>query len=126
MKEEGIAGITDILINPDNISQYLNKADIYLSTSLFEGTSNSIMEGMNANLSVVATNVGDNSYLVKDGANGFLAEKRDVDALAHHLETLITNKNMRQQFGKRSKEILYNYYSLNTFRDRYIQTIKGL
>jgi glycosyltransferase involved in cell wall biosynthesis len=126
VKEEGIAGITDILINPDNISQYLNKADIYLSTSLFEGTSNSIMEGMNANLPIVATNVGDNSCLVKDGENGFLAEKRDIDSLAHNLMTLIMNKNMRQQFGKRSKEILYDNYSLNTFQDRYIQTIKEL
>ena len=126
VKEEGIAGITDILINPDNISQYLNKADIYLSTSLFEGTSNSIMEGMNADLPIVATNVGDNSCLVKDGENGFLAEKRDIDSLAHNLMTLIMNKNMRQQFGKRSKEILYDNYSLNTFRDRYIQTIKEL
>lgn len=126
VREEGIAGITEILINPDNISQYLNKADIYLSTSLFEGTSNSIMEGMNANLPIVATNVGDNSCLVKDGENGFLAEKRDIDSLAHNLMTLIMNKNMRQQFGKRSKEILYDNYSLNTFRDRYIQTIKEL
>ena len=126
VKEEGIAGITDILINPDNISQYLNKADIYLSTSLFEGTSNSIMEGMNANLPIVATNVGDNSCLVKDGENGFLAEKRDIDSLAHNLMTLIMNKNMRQQFGKRSKETLYDNYSLNTFQDRYIQTIKEL
>jgi glycosyltransferase involved in cell wall biosynthesis len=126
VKEEGIAGITDILINPDNISQYLNKADIYLSTSLFEGTSNSIMEGMNANLPIVATNVGDNSCLVKDGENGFLAEKRDIDSLAHNLEILVMNKEMCQQFGKRSKEILYDNYSLNTFQDRYIQTIKEL
>ena len=81
---------------------------------------------MNANLPVVATNVGDNSYLVKDGVNGFLAEKGDVDALAQHLETLIMNKDMRQQFGKRSKEILYDNYSLNIFRDSYIQTIKEL
>jgi glycosyltransferase involved in cell wall biosynthesis len=126
VREEGISDITDILINPDNISQYLEKADIYLSTSLFEGTSNSIMEGMNANLPIVATNVGDNSYLVKDGENGFLAEKRDVDTLAHHLETLITNKNLRQLFGEKSKEILYDNYSLDTFRDKYIQTIKEL
>jgi glycosyltransferase involved in cell wall biosynthesis len=126
VREEGVEIITNILINPDNIPQYLCKADIYLSTSLFEGTSNSIMEGMNADLPIVATNVGDNSCLVKEGENGFLTEKKDVDTLAHHLETLITNKNMRQQFGKRSKEILYGNYSLKTFRDRYVQTIKEL
>jgi glycosyltransferase involved in cell wall biosynthesis len=70
--------------------------------------------------------VGDNSCLVKDGENGFLAEKRDIDSLAHNLEILVMNKEMCQQFGKRSKEKLYNNYSLNTFRDSYIQTIKEL
>lgn len=53
----------------------LDKADIYLSTSLFEGTSNSIMEAMNADLPIVATNVGDNGLLVKNEINGFLCGK---------------------------------------------------
>lgn len=124
VKEEGIADITNILINPDNIPQYLSDADIYLSTSLFEGTSNSIMEGMNADLPIVATNVGDNAYLVRHGENGFLAEKRDIDMIAHYLEELISNYNLRQLFGKRSKEILCENHSLSSFRDKNIRTIK--
>ena len=126
VKGEGIAEITDIFINPDNVPNYLSKADIYLSTSLFEGTSNSIMEAMNANLPIVATNVGDNSYLVKDGENGFLAGEKDIKALAHHLKTLISNKATRLQFGRRSKEILLENYSLDIFKERYIQVIKAL
>lgn len=126
VRDEGIAEITDILINPNNISQYLEKADIYLSTSLFEGTSNSIMEAMNADLPIVATNVGDNSYLVKDGTNGFLTEKKDTNMLSHCLGILISDRDKRHQFGKRSKELLYENYSLNTFRDRYIKIIKEL
>ena len=126
VKEEGIADITTILINPDNIPQYLSDADIYLSTSLFEGTSNSIMEGMNADLPIVATDVGDNSCLVKDGENGFLAKKKDYEALAQYLEELISNKNLRLQLGKKSKEMLSDCYSLRTFRDRYIQVIRKI
>ena len=66
------------LINPPNIPDILNACDIYLSTSLYEGLSNSIMESMVAGLPVVATNVGDNQYLIKDDYNGFLVPCRDI------------------------------------------------
>lgn len=126
VEEEGIENITDILINPDDIPDYLDKADIYLSTSIFEGTSNSIMEAMNANLPIIATNVGDNSHLVKDSENGFLAEKQDVQTLSHYISTLVLNRPLRQQLGKNSKKLLCEKYSMDIFRDRYIQTINIL
>lgn len=126
VEEEGIADITNILINPDNISQYLSNADIYLSTSLFEGTSNSIMEGMNANLPIIATNVGDNAYLVEEGMNGHLTEKKDVEALAQSMRNLISNSEKRQQYGKYSKNLLVEKYSTAIFRDRYINEILGI
>ena len=126
MKKEGIEDITEMLINPDDIPDYLDRADIYLSTSLFEGTSNSIMEAMNANLPVIATDVGDNRYLVKDGVNGFMAEKKDVAALADHIRTLAQDRNLRLRFGENSKNLLREKYSMDTFRDRYIEIIKEL
>ena len=126
IKQEGIADITNILINPDDIPTRLSNANIYLSTSLFEGTSNSIMEGMNADLPIIATNVGDNAYLVKEGKNGFLTEKKDVAALAQAISVLIADKEKQRQFGKYSKSLLMKNYSIATFRDRYLQEIKGL
>lgn len=126
VKEEGIADITNILINPDDISGYLSKADIYLSTSLFEGTSNSIMEGMNADLPIIATNVGDNAYLVEEGKNGHLTKKKDVDAIAKAICNLVSDKEKRQQYGRYSKCLLIEKYSTGTFRDRYLQIIKEI
>lgn len=126
VKEEGISDITRILINPDNIPQYLNDADIYLSTSLFEGTSNSIMEGMNANLPIIATNVGDNAYLIEEGKNGHLTEKKDVEALAQAICDLVSDKQKRQQYGRYSKKLLIEKYSIDTFRDRYLKVIKEI
>ena len=52
----GIKDRTDIHIKPNNVSELERNADIYISTSLFEGTSNSIMEALNWSLPVVATN----------------------------------------------------------------------
>ena len=77
-----------VFINPPDVPAILKSSDIFLSTSLFEGVSNSIMEALVAGLPVVATNVGDNSYLVKNGKNGFLVPCKDVDTIVDKLEYL--------------------------------------
>ena len=97
----------------------MNKSDIYLSTSLFEGTSNSIMEGLNANLPIVATNVGDNNHLVYNEVNGYLVGVKDVDALTDKFQILLMDNSLRQKMGKESKKILEHNYSINIFRSKY-------
>lgn len=121
--EYGIENITNIYINPDNIPDLLNRADIYLSTSLFEGTSNSIMEAMNANLPIVATNVGDNEYLVVENKNGYLHNVGDFINISRSLMKLIQNENLRLSLGKQSKCLLSEKFSVDLFKQRYIQLL---
>ena len=78
-----------IFINPSNIPDILKNCDIYLSTSLFEGLSNSLLEALVTGLPIVATDVGDNKYLVKDGFNGYLSACKDIDSIVEKLEYLI-------------------------------------
>lgn len=115
-----IDDITSIYINPNNIAELLDNADIYLSTSLFEGTSNSIMEAMNADLPIVATNVGDNSQLVRNNVNGFLCDKKDWENIATKLEFLVKNDNLRKKNGEESKRLLRANYSMDKFRQSYV------
>ena len=119
----GIDNISTIYINPDNIAQLEDEADIYFSTSLYEGTSNSIMEGMNANLPIVCTNVGDNNQLVEDGKNGFICDVKDVESLTMALSILCNDCALRNAFGKVSKEKLEANYSVDYFRQQYLKLI---
>lgn len=124
VNEYGIEDITNIYINPDNIPELLNHADIYLSTSLFEGTSNSIMEAMNADLPIVATHVGDNQYLVIENENGYLHKIGDYLSISESIARLVNNKKLRELFGKRSKSLLSEKFSVNLFREKYIQLLQ--
>lgn len=124
IREYGIEDITTIHINPDNIPELLADADVYLSTSLFEGTSNSIMEAMNANLPIVATNVGDNAFLIKEGENGLLTDVRSVSQLANALCLLLNNRELRMGMGQSGKQRLKDYYSVETFRKAYMKLIE--
>lgn len=126
VKENGIENCTTIHINPDNIPELLKRASIYLSTSLFEGTSNSIMEGMNANLPIVATDVGDNCKLVRDRVNGYLETTGDVNAISKAIVNLYHNPDLCNRMAKVGKNNLEENYSVETFRKRYIELIMGL
>ncbi len=114
----------ELVINPPNISQLLDNADIYLSTSKFEGTSNSIIEAMNASLPIIATNVGDSNRLVIHGENGFLHNVRDYTAIKQSLELLIENYDLRIKMGLASNNILRSNYSYDIFINSYLQIIE--
>lgn len=49
-----------------------NQIDLFINASVSEGIPVSIMEAMSFGIPVLATNVGGNSEIVKDGFNGFL------------------------------------------------------
>lgn len=125
LKDFCIEHVTDIYIKPNNVSELERNADIYISTSLFEGTSNSIMEAMNWSLPVVATNVGDNDHLVIDGENGFLHSVGDVSGLSASLSQLLDSSELRNQMGQKSNQTLRDNYSMNSFEERYLELIEG-
>lgn len=125
VKEFDIKDKTDIYIKPNNVPELERNADIYISTSLFEGTSNSIMEALNWSLPVVATNVGDNNHLVIDGENGFLHTVGDVEGLAASLCQLLDSTELRNQMGQRGNWNLRVNYSMEAFEKRYMALIEG-
>jgi glycosyltransferase involved in cell wall biosynthesis len=109
-----------LFINPSNISSILTDCDIYLSTSLFEGLSNSIMEAMVAGLPIVATDVGDNKFLVKDGFNGFLLPCKDVNGIVEKLELLSGSDDLRSNFGNNSRILIKNKFSEEKLLENYL------
>ena len=125
IEEYGVGEYINIYIRPDNVQEIVKDADIYLSTSLFEGTSNSIMEALNWSLPVVATNVGDNDHLVIDGVNGTLHPIGDAEGMAKSIATLLGSVEMRNEYGAKSNQNLRDNYSMEIFEKRYLQLIEA-
>ena len=111
------------MINPDNIPELLEGADVYLCTSLYEGTSNAILEAMNANLPIVATDVGDNYLLVEKGKNGYLTQTGDYQGLGDSLMRLNEDR-MRVDMGRESKRILTDNDSMESFKSNYMNLLE--
>lgn len=67
------------------IYQYLDKADIMVSSSRFDNMPVSILEGFRAGLLVVASNVGGVPYMIEDGWNGMLFESNNDKRMAERM-----------------------------------------
>ena len=61
-------------------------------------------EAMAMEKAIIASNVNALQEIVKDGYNGLLFEKDNIEDLADKLELLIKNKDMRIGLGKTARE----------------------
>lgn len=77
-----------------------------LTTSIYEGMPNVVMEAMNNGLPIIATDAGDMKYLVKDDENGYLCPIGDIEYIANKLVAVITNTELRNIMGANSRKII--------------------
>ncbi len=119
IKELKLESITDIVINPPNIYNYYNQADIYLQTSRYEGLSNTILEAMSFSLPIVASDVGDNSRLIDDKYNEFIIKEPKIDLYSNAIENLYNNISLRNEYGSFCYNRILNDYSIDRFTKNY-------
>lgn len=90
----------------NDVYRYLSISDIYCQPSRTEALPLSIAEAMQASLPIIASGVGGVSELVHSGENGFTVQPDDPVALAEKLKLLISDNELRQKMGARSKLII--------------------
>jgi glycosyltransferase involved in cell wall biosynthesis len=99
---------------PNNeVPRYLNLADVYVSTSLSDSTSVSLLEAMACGLTPIVTDVGENRKILKDGKQDFLIPVKNPKILAKRIIYLLINKEFREKIGRFNRKIIqekYDYY----------------
>jgi len=99
----------------------LNEADAYISTSLVEGMSNSIMEAMACGLPIISTNVGGAKELIN--GNGYVIDKTaDVESIEKAFDFYKNNKAFLASQGRKSREIAERFSWANVAK-QYIEKI---
>lgn len=126
IEERNLSNSVTMVINPDDVDKYYVSSHIYLSTSVFEGFSNSIMEAMSFSLPVIATDVGDNRELIIDNETGYLVPVKEYQILAGKIAELISSHKKRVAFGKAGYNLLKEKYSLRKFQNDYLGLIQSL
>jgi len=89
----------------DKLSEYYNAADVYVSSSLSDGTSLSLLEAMACGLPVVVTDVPAILEWIKDGENGFVVPREDSKVLSGRLLQLLQDETKQKEFGNKNIKI---------------------
>lgn len=98
---------------PDQVLERLQMADLFLLTSLSEGISNAVLEGMACGLPVVTTAVGGMPEAVRDGIEGFVVPARNPHAIADALISLWQQPELRRSMGVAARSRIVNEFRLD-------------
>ena len=90
-----------------NIFEEYNKSLIYVSSSNYEGISNSIIEAMCSGLACVCTDCpcGGTRSLINNGKNGLLVTVGDSIAFANALSILADDEQLMKNISKSASEL---------------------
>ncbi|MFC3389120.1 glycosyltransferase [Salinicoccus sesuvii] len=109
----------------ENTEEYLVQGNYFILPSRYEGISNALLEAIKNNNFVIASNVGGNKDIIKNGLSGFIFEKESVSDLISKLE--LTKKIER----KEKEDLIASSYShldanfnLNKISESYKQLYK--
>lgn len=87
---------------PSELKKYLNDSDIYVSSSLSESFSLSILEAMALGLPVISTNTIGARGLVDDSINGYIVPVDNIEMMATKITLLINNHNLQKSLGEKA------------------------
>lgn len=117
----GIAGRIHFAGSRGDIQQLLPAMDVFALPSLTEGLSIALLEACAAGLPVVASDVGGNPEIVRDGTSGLLFPSDDGDALRAALVRLLDDPALRHALGLAARNWVVANASIDAMRRRYDQ-----
>ena len=114
----GLKNVISLLGERIDINELLVQNDVFCLISNYEGLPISIIEAMRAGLPVIASDVGGNNELVKDGLNGFLVERGNSEQLVEMISFLLEHKEILRELGQKSREFYLKEFSAEQMMKR--------
>jgi glycosyltransferase involved in cell wall biosynthesis len=112
-----------------NIPSVLALMDIYVTTTLREGLSISILEAMAGAKPIIATSIGPNAELIEHEVTGLLIDPKSPDQLFKAIARFLDEPNLAQKCAAEAqKRVLQNYTLERMFRetmDLYLQFLSS-
>ncbi|MBI4552695.1 MAG: glycosyltransferase family 4 protein [Candidatus Latescibacteria bacterium] len=93
-------------VAPDVIPALLQSATVYVSTSVTDGSSLSLIEAMACGAFPVVTDIPANQEWIVDGENGFLVPVGDADALADRIVWAFEHPAAREAMVARNLDLI--------------------
>jgi glycosyltransferase involved in cell wall biosynthesis len=102
--------ITGWMLNNSDVMKELNKIDIYIQTSLWEGLPIAVLEAMAMEKPVIASNIIGNKDIVVHNETGFLFD--EIDEIEQYVD-ILSCKKTRKEFGEKGLKRCLDLFDKN-------------
>lgn len=107
----------------ETVIEEVAKSKVFCLSSDYEGMSNAMIEALCVGTPVISTKVSGTDELIRDRENGLLVDVGDTEGLAQAFEKLLSNQELREQFGKEGQK-LATLFKTDTIVDQWEELIK--
>jgi glycosyltransferase involved in cell wall biosynthesis len=115
----GVEACVRFLGMRDDIPSLLAALDVFVLSSRTEGMSVTLLEAMASGRPVVATAVGGNAEVVRDGDTGRIVPAGDAGALAGALASILRDREAARRMGERGRARAMSEFSVKVMAKRY-------
>jgi len=100
----GLGDRIEFLGYTKDTNKFLSTLNVYVQPSFAEGLPNAVIEAMNNELPVVATDIGGNCDLVEPHKSGLLFTPGDSNGLYEHLQWCLDNRSSLPGMGQKGRQ----------------------
>jgi len=104
--------------NKSDVENYYPLCTLTVLPSLFEGTPNVLLESMACGTPVVASNVSDNAYLVRDGETGYIVPVNDEASLADRVHAILSDDRLRSRMSSAGRNWMVLEFSCRRLAEK--------
>lgn len=109
-----------------DVPAFLEKLDIYVLSSHYEGLPLAVLEAMAAGLPVIATNVGGVPEAVVDGVTGILVPPGQPTALAHAIVRLAIDPELAYNMGSQGRRRAEELFDARLMAERTVEVYRSI
>lgn len=108
-----------------DVLEILSTADIFISSSLWEGFPTVILEAMAIGIPVIATDISGSNELIINGTTGILVPIENPVEIAKAISLFISNASLTKQVVSNAQNIVYQY-SMDAVTEEYSRLYQKL
>lgn len=113
--------------NVNNVNEYFQASDLFVSASHKEGLQNVLIEAMACGLPPVVINIADmHRAVLSDGNDGIIVDERDVDKFSLEIANLLDDKDKYHKISSAAVNKIRETYSINMVTKAYINLYNNL
>lgn len=101
----------------DKLPEELNKLQIFILPSYYEGCPKVLLEAMSCGLPCIGTNVEGIQEIIKHKENGYLCET-DAISIRKAILVVLNNKKLREKLSKNARKTIVNNFSLEKILEK--------